>query len=165
MGCWIIITKHSYMVVVIITIILNLKPKHEWYSVRHDHVVTGRQQSIMTRLGPCGMHVKHSLDWLCHFSTWWRHQMATFSALPVLCAGNSPRTDELPWFSLICQNKRCNVFVINFTYHLFHWDDLYIFAKCRKMNMMCIYIYIHIHMCPYRFYEIVIYNMYYIVLE
>ena len=27
---------------------------------------------------------------------WWRHQMETFSALPVLCAGNSPVTGEFP---------------------------------------------------------------------
>ena len=29
------------------------------------------------------------------FSAWWRHQMATFSALLDLCAGNSPVTGEL----------------------------------------------------------------------
>ena len=28
--------------------------------------------------------------------TWWRHQMETFSALPALCAGNSPVTGEFP---------------------------------------------------------------------
>ena len=26
--------------------------------------------------------------------TWWRHQMETFSALPAICAGNSPVTSE-----------------------------------------------------------------------
>ena len=31
------------------------------------------------------------LDW-----TWWRHQMETFSALPAICAGNSPVTSEFP---------------------------------------------------------------------
>ena len=30
------------------------------------------------------------------FSTWWRHQMETFSALLALCAGNSPVTGEFP---------------------------------------------------------------------
>ena len=40
--------------------------------------------------------------------SWWRHQMETFSALPALCAGNSPVTGEFPtqrpvlMFSLIC---------------------------------------------------------------
>ena len=29
-------------------------------------------------------------------STWWRHQMETFSALLVLCAGNSPIAGEFP---------------------------------------------------------------------
>ena len=29
-------------------------------------------------------------------SSWWRHQMETFSALLALCAGNSPVTDEFP---------------------------------------------------------------------
>ena len=28
--------------------------------------------------------------------TWWRHQMETFSALLVLCAGNSPASGEFP---------------------------------------------------------------------
>ena len=28
--------------------------------------------------------------------SWWRHQMETFSALQVLCAGNSPVTGEFP---------------------------------------------------------------------
>ena len=44
-------------------------------------------------------------------SSWWRHQMKTFSALLALCAGNSPVTSEFPsqkpvngalMFSLIC---------------------------------------------------------------
>ena len=29
-------------------------------------------------------------------SSWWRHQMETFSALLALCAGNSPVTGEFP---------------------------------------------------------------------
>ena len=29
-------------------------------------------------------------------STWWRHQMETFSALLAICAGNSPVTGEFP---------------------------------------------------------------------
>ena len=31
-----------------------------------------------------------------YFYTWWRHQMETFSALPAICAGNSPVTGEVP---------------------------------------------------------------------
>ena len=30
------------------------------------------------------------------FTSWWRHQMETFSALLVLCAGNSPVAGEFP---------------------------------------------------------------------
>ena len=36
-----------------------------------------------------------SLDKGC-FSTWWRHQMETFSALLAICVGNSPVTGEFP---------------------------------------------------------------------
>ena len=28
--------------------------------------------------------------------SWWRHQMETFSALPAICAGNSPVPGESP---------------------------------------------------------------------
>ena len=47
--------------------------------------------------------------WIC--SSWWRHQMETFSALLASCAGNSPVTGEFPaqrpvtkslMFSFIC---------------------------------------------------------------
>ena len=30
------------------------------------------------------------------YSTWWRHQMVTFSALLAICAGNSPAPGEFP---------------------------------------------------------------------
>ena len=33
---------------------------------------------------------------LAFFTTWWRHQMETFSALLAFCAGNSPVTGEFP---------------------------------------------------------------------
>ena len=33
---------------------------------------------------------------ICLHSSWWRHQMETFSALLALCAGNSPVTGEFP---------------------------------------------------------------------
>ena len=52
-----------------------------------------------------------------HCSTsWWRHQMETFSALLALCAGNSPVTGDFPAqrpvtrsfdvFFDLCRNKR-----------------------------------------------------------
>ena len=31
-----------------------------------------------------------------HFSSWWRHQMETFSTLLAICAGNSPVTGKFP---------------------------------------------------------------------
>ena len=36
----------------------------------------------------------HPCPW--KVSTWWRHQMETFSALLAFCAGNSPATGEFP---------------------------------------------------------------------
>ena len=44
---------------------------------------------------------------LAEVTSWWRHQMETFSALLALCAENSPVTHEGQWrgvlvFSLIC---------------------------------------------------------------
>ena len=51
-----------------------------------------------------------------HMTTWWRHQMETFAALPALCVGNSPITGEFPAqrpvtrsfdvFCDLCLNKR-----------------------------------------------------------
>ena len=35
-------------------------------------------------------------DWKCLCTTWWRHQMETFSALLAICAGNSPVPGEFP---------------------------------------------------------------------
>ena len=43
----------------------------------------------------CNVSVIHSSLRSMH-TTWWRHQMETFSALLALCAGNSPVTGELP---------------------------------------------------------------------
>ena len=55
--------------------------------------------------------------WFC-FSSRWRHQMETFSALLALCEGNSPVTGEFPSqspvtqsfevFFDLCLNKRLN---------------------------------------------------------
>ena len=37
-----------------------------------------------------------SSDSKAYIWSWWRHQMGTFSALLVICAGNSPVTGEFP---------------------------------------------------------------------
>ena len=59
-------------------------------------------------------YISLCLPWFC--PTWWRHQMATFSALLAICAGNSPVPGEFPAqrpvtrsFDLFCDlrlNKR-----------------------------------------------------------
>ena len=41
--------------------------------------------------------------------TWWRHQMETFSALLVICAGNSPVTGEFTSHRPV--TRTCNVFI------------------------------------------------------
>ena len=42
--------------------------------------------------------ISHWPDWIIshNCSTWWCHQMETFSALLAICAGNSPVTGEFP---------------------------------------------------------------------
>ena len=41
--------------------------------------------------------VNHLLSLNCHWGNpWWCHQMETFSALLILCVGNSPVTSEFP---------------------------------------------------------------------
>ena len=40
--------------------------------------------------------IGHHCTCRCPSTSWWRHQMETFSALLALCAGNSPVTGEFP---------------------------------------------------------------------
>ena len=52
----------------------------------------------MRSLGCFGGGLPH-VSWVrgrAGISTWWRHQMETFSALLAFCAGNSPATGEFP---------------------------------------------------------------------
>ena len=48
----------------------------------------------------CTAHRSYSPSVRCPvdstYSKWWRHQKETFSALPIICAGNSPVTGEFP---------------------------------------------------------------------
>ena len=48
--------------------------------------------------GPAAFMISTELADILSLSaaTWWRHQMETFSALLVICAGNSPVPDEFP---------------------------------------------------------------------
>ena len=41
-------------------------------------------------------NIAFNSDGITGFSTWWRHQMETFSALLAICAGNSPVNGEFP---------------------------------------------------------------------
>ena len=43
----------------------------------------------------CWMYV-YLFELNTHDSSWWRHQMETFSALLAICVGNSPVTGEFP---------------------------------------------------------------------
>ena len=42
------------------------------------------------------LHFHPMIYWQIEYAAWWRHQMETFSALLVICAGNSPASGELP---------------------------------------------------------------------
>ena len=44
----------------------------------------------------CSNSIAYALELLQSCTTWWHHQMETFSALLALCAGNSPVTGEFP---------------------------------------------------------------------
>ena len=65
--------------------------------------VRGQQHSFLLTNGCSWESVEHRSTW---YSTkyvygivlfcWWRHQVETFSALLVLCSGNSPATGEFP---------------------------------------------------------------------
>ena len=80
---------------------------------------------VLWELSPLGRHANGFMDWkqlptvaylepccwICTSSTWWCHQVGTFSALLAPCEGNSPVTGEFPsqsqWrgalmFSYIC---------------------------------------------------------------
>ena len=57
-----------------------------WYIV-HSYSLLPWTQSIYRFEGRC------TVEWVC---SWWRHQKESFSALLVICAGNSPVPGEFP---------------------------------------------------------------------
>ena len=107
------------------------------------------------------------------WKSWWRHQMETFSALPAICAGNSPVTGEFPTqrpvtqsfdvFFDLCQNEwlskqwggwgfetpsrplwcHCNVNKRNSS--AWHTDTSAI-IECNEIGQI---IYIYIYVCVY----------------
>ena len=68
--------------------------------------------AIKTNMHPCqqtrefGIIHKCSLHYVIimyySMATWWRHQMETSSALPAMCAGNSPVIGEFPTQRPVC---------------------------------------------------------------
>ena len=82
---------------------------HEWQSLRRATVVdrsillvkqnssTNHSTSPLFYCTPQLSQVEHNrLGLMLCPSSWWRHQMEIFSALLVLCVGNSPVTGEFP---------------------------------------------------------------------
>ena len=53
-------------------------------------------------------HVEKAFQTIDSLTSWWRHQMDTFSALLALCAGNSPVTCEFPAQRPV--TRSCDVF-------------------------------------------------------
>ena len=76
-------------------------------------------------------------------SSWWRHQMGTFSTLLTLCAGNSPVIDEfsphtpVTWsfdiFFDLCMNKRHRWFETPSCSLWLHCND------CSNFTLICIH--------------------------
>ena len=73
--------------------------------------ITNIRQYCQSDSNPDKVHLPYN-----SLASWWRHQMETFSALLVLCAGNSPVSGEFPSqrpemrsfgvFFDLCLNKR-----------------------------------------------------------
>ena len=57
----------------------------------HHSIFHGREETAIRS----SLHM-HFLYWQGGVSTWWRHQIETFSALLALCAANSTVTGEFP---------------------------------------------------------------------
>ena len=98
---WVHTQKHDLVPFVVQTgILLHMHLANE----RWRYIVTSSPISwVHTQNDPCKqeMWLQHQgAGALCHSlllrSTWWRHQMETFSVLLALCAGNSPATGEFP---------------------------------------------------------------------
>ena len=92
-------------------------------------------------------------------TSWWRHQMETFSALLVLCVGNSPVTGEFPsqrpvtrGFDVVFDLSLKNRWVNNrkdgdFGCHRAHYDVIVMFLDC--LTCMC-----HPHIAEYPIYNL-----------
>ena len=98
-----------------------LSDKNAPFDILYDYDVDERERLSLWQ--PCRhcmrwrLSLRHGKRWYgCHSeSSWWRHQMETFSALLAICAGNSPVPVNSPhkgqWrgalmFFYLCVNKR-----------------------------------------------------------
>ena len=113
---------------------------------------TGHSESVFINHSVgWNQHIHKPLAHECFYSlglSWWRHQMETFSALLVFCAGNSPITVNSPhkgqWrgalmLSLICawtnswaNNRDAGVL----RRHGAHYDAI-VMSWARPVNVMC----------------------------
>ena len=75
---------------------LFLTVKYRYISLYNRAFWKGSATSIWLSHGDMVMHI--CLKKLSHncLSSWWRHQIETFSALLAICAGNSPVPGEFP---------------------------------------------------------------------
>ena len=82
--------------------LMFVKPAWNWFDSSSGRATV--QIDTMTRIPStvdpievCAnvVHGRRRISWP-QFIAWWRHQMETFSALLVLCAGNSPVIGEFP---------------------------------------------------------------------
>ena len=79
------------------------RSRYSWRMRNPQFCLSGKRPIVSLMSGPC---------FTCTITVqWWRHQMETFSALLILCAGNLPVTSEFPsqrpvtralLFSMIC---------------------------------------------------------------
>ena len=87
--------------------------KYRWVHIFLFYLILGRCFNIGVS---SGNQQRHNMIGQAKLLLWWRHQMETFSALLVLCAGNSPVPGEFPSQRLVtrsfdvffdlCPNKR-----------------------------------------------------------
>ena len=94
------------------TIMMTLTPMG-YHIVWYDHVADWIHSihvkiDILQQMWSCGIVYMFIYIYICSYhlymvnglqnihTTWWRHQMKTFSVLLALCTGNSPVTGEFP---------------------------------------------------------------------
>ena len=86
-------------------LVLNRRPLSEWTDfdtnwIKKSKITVLKRQPLSLETNMLMMIVTTKGDRLvfyhCKHTTWWRHQMETFSALLAICAWNSPVPGEFP---------------------------------------------------------------------